>query len=71
MVMTLHDGIGFEIREDKVDYYAPIIQETMENLPLKKTFGFDPSVPITAEVTHGTHWQGNDDASGLGFTGYS
>jgi DNA polymerase-1 len=71
MVMTLHDGIGFEIREDKVDYYEPIIKETMENLPLKKTFGFDPSIPIEAEVVHGTHWQGNDDASGLGFTGYS
>jgi DNA polymerase-1 len=71
IVMTLHDGIGFEIREDKVEHYAPIIKETMENLPLKRTFGFDPSIPIEAEVEYGTHWKGNDDASGLGFTGYS
>ena len=71
MVMTLHDGIGFEIREDKVDYYEPLIKETMENLPLAKTFGFKPSIPLLADVEHGTHWSGTDDASGLGFTGYS
>jgi uracil-DNA glycosylase family 4 len=71
MVMTLHDGIGFEIREDKVDYYAPRIKEAMENLPIQRTFGTRLSVPIVAEVEWGTHWAGTDDASGLGFTGYS
>jgi uracil-DNA glycosylase family 4 len=71
MVMTLHDGIGFEIREDKVDYYAPLIKETMENLPLERTFGTRLSVPLVADVEWGTHWSGTDDASGLGFTGYS
>lgn len=71
MVMTLHDGIGFEIREDKVDHYAPIIKETMENLPLKRTFGTELSVPLIADVEWGTHWKGTDDASGLGFTGYA
>jgi DNA polymerase-1 len=71
MVMTLHDGIGFEIREDKIDYYAPLIKETMENLPLEKTFGTRLSVPIIAEVEWGTHWAGTDNASGLGFEGYA
>ena len=70
MVMTLHDGIGFEVREDKVDYYAPLIKETMENLPLNKTFGCDLSVPIVADVEWGSHWAGTPDASGLGFEGY-
>jgi uracil-DNA glycosylase family 4 len=71
MVMTLHDGIGFEIKEDRVEHYAPIIKQTMENLPLQRTFGFNPSVPIVADVEWGSHWSGTDDASGLGFTGYA
>ena len=67
-VMTLHDGIGFECREDKVDYYVPLIKEVMETLPLKKVFGLEFRVPIQAEVEADTHWQGNPDASGLGFS---
>jgi DNA polymerase-1 len=70
MVMTLHDGIGFEIKEDRVDYYAPIIKETLENLPLRKTFGTRLSVPLVCDVETGTHWTGTEDASGLGFVGY-
>lgn len=70
MVMFNHDAIGFEVREEKVDYWAPIIKETMENLPLKKTFGFDCTVPIVSDVEWGSHWAGTPDASGLGFTGY-
>jgi DNA polymerase-1 len=68
MVMTLHDGIGFECKEDKVDKYLPIIQETMETLPLKRTFGLDLRVPIKAEVEYDSHWKGNPDAAGLGFS---
>jgi DNA polymerase-1 len=68
MVMTLHDGIGFECKEDKVDKYLPIIKETMETLPLQKTFGLTLRVPIEAEVEYDTHWVGNPDASGLGFS---
>jgi uracil-DNA glycosylase family 4 len=71
MVMTLHDGIGFEVRDDKVDYYEPLIKDVMENLPLKKTFGLDLSVPLIADVEHGQYWHGIDDAAGLGITGYS
>jgi len=56
MVGTLHDGIFFECKEDKVEKWAPIIKETLENLPLKRTFGFDPSVPIVCDVESGQHW---------------
>jgi DNA polymerase I-like protein with 3'-5' exonuclease and polymerase domains len=66
MVMTLHDGIGFEIKEDRVDYYAPRIKEIMETLPLKRVFGLDLSVPVVADIEWGTHWKGTPDASGLG-----
>jgi DNA polymerase-1 len=67
-VMTLHDGIGFECKEDKVDKYLPIIQETMETLPLQRTFGLELRVPIKAEVEYDSHWRGNPDATGLGFS---
>jgi len=56
MVMTLHDAINFEIREEHVEKYVPIIKETMENLPLKRTFGCELEVPTVADVDHGQHW---------------
>jgi uracil-DNA glycosylase family 4 len=56
MVGTLHDGIFFEVKEDKVDKWAPIIKETMETLPIKKTFGTELSVPVVADVEWGQHW---------------
>jgi uracil-DNA glycosylase family 4 len=70
MVMTVHDSIRFEVREDRVDYWANLVKETMETLPLKRTFGCDLTVPIVAEVEYASHWPGTEDASGLGFTGY-
>jgi len=70
MVMTLHDGIGFEVREEKAEEYAKLIKETMEDLPLARTFGCNLSVPVVADVEWGSHWAGTPDASGLGFTGY-
>jgi uracil-DNA glycosylase family 4 len=70
MVMTVHDSIRFEVREDKVEHYATLIKETMENLPLRRTFGTELSVPVVSDVEWGTHWAGTPDASGLGFTGY-
>ncbi len=56
MVGTLHDGIFFEVKEDAIDRVAPIIKDTMENLPLKKTFGLELNVPIVSEVEWGKHW---------------
>lgn len=60
IVGTLHDAIFLEVREDCVEAYAPLIKETMENLPLKKTFGCDLRVPITVDVEAGQHWGEGD-----------
>jgi DNA polymerase-1 len=70
MVMTVHDSIRFEVREEMVGEYAPAIKEVMENLPLRRTFGTNLTVPVVADVDWGTHWTGTPDASGLGFTDY-
>jgi len=67
MVMTVHDSIRIEVREEMVGEYAPAIKEVMENLPLQKTFGTTLTVPIVADVEWGSHWAGTPDASGLGF----
>lgn len=56
MVGTLHDGIFFQVREDCVGEYVHVIKQVMENLPLKKTFGLDLTVPIVADVEWGQHW---------------
>jgi DNA polymerase-1 len=56
IVGTVHDSLMFEIREDRVWYWVPIIKDTMEHLPLKKKFGVDLSVPIKADITVGEHW---------------
>lgn len=53
---TVHDSILGEIREDKVDYWVPIIRKTMENLPLKKMYGAELSVPIVVDIKVGDHW---------------
>ena len=53
---TLHDQIFAQMLEDKIDHYASLIKETMENLPLHKTFGCELTVPIVAEVEWGQHW---------------
>lgn len=56
MVMTLHDGIMFQCREDKVEKWAPVIKEVLETLPLRRTFGTNFSVPIVADVEGGQYW---------------
>jgi DNA polymerase-1 len=66
LVGTLHDEIFLQVREEAIDEIAPVVKETMENLPLKKTFGLDFEIPIVAEVEYDTHWTGTPDASGLG-----
>lgn len=70
MVMTTHDSIDFEVREERVDYYEPLIKDVMENLPLKTSFGCELTVPIRADTEVSTHAKGIPDASGLGFTDF-
>lgn len=56
IVAQVHDALLFEIREDVVDKWAPIIKEAMENPPLKELFDLEFSVPIEVEITVGNAW---------------
>lgn len=52
----VHDAINFEIHNDDLARALPIIKHTMENLPLKKKFGFEIDIPIAADLKVGSHW---------------
>lgn len=57
IVGTVHDSLLFEIREDMVDEYAPLIRDTMEDMGIvRKKFGTDVTVPIKVDIEVGTHW---------------
>ncbi len=49
LLLQVHDELIFEIKKDKLDYYAPKIQSIMESV-LKLR------VPIKAEINQGDNW---------------
>lgn len=53
---NVHDAILLEAREEDAEAVAAEVKHVMENLPLKKYFGWETTVPIEAEVTIGQHW---------------
>lgn len=61
IVGTVHDELLFEIREDRVDYWAKRIREVMEHLPLKKKFGVTLTVPIKVDIKVGDHWSEGEE----------
>lgn len=57
IVGTVHDAINFQVRNEALDYYLPIIRETMEDTSVaRQKFGVEPDVPIEVEVKYGQHW---------------
>jgi DNA polymerase-1 len=53
-VLFIHDELIFEVMEDKVDKYVPIIQKYMEN-PRFEKFGVKLRVPLLAEPKIGVN----------------
>lgn len=56
IIGNVHDAVLLEATDDYAEEAAGIVKETMETLPLKRFFGWSPTVPIEAEVTVGSHW---------------
>jgi DNA polymerase-1 len=56
IIGNVHDSILIEAREEDAEQVAATVKRVMENLPTKKLFGWEPTVPIEAEVTIGDHW---------------
>lgn len=49
LLLQVHDELIFEIRQDKIDFYAPKIKKIMEEVIKLK-------VPIIAEYSQGDNW---------------
>ena len=56
VILFVHDELVFECTEEKVDFYAPIIQYEMENPPLKEYFGVELKVPWKVEAKVGYNY---------------
>ena len=57
IVGSVHDSLLFEIREDLVDKWCPIIKATMEDMErVERMFGCEVTVPVVADIEVGTHW---------------
>ena len=57
IVATVHDAILFEVRDDKLDKWLPVIKEVMEDMDyIKRLFGTEVGVPIVADIEVGRHW---------------
>ena len=56
IIGNVHDSIILEAKDEYAQEAADLVKTTMETLPLKRLFGWQPTVPIEAEVTIGTHW---------------
>lgn len=52
----MHDEVIFRVRKGYENEKARALKHLMENLPLKKLFGFEFNVPIVAEVKLGKFW---------------
>jgi DNA polymerase-1 len=58
MIGQVHDSILFESPEDTAEQSSEHIKSVMESLPIEEMFGFDPPVPIIADVTLTRWWGG-------------
>lgn len=59
VVATIHDATAYEVHEDDVAKFLPLLKEVYENLPLKRKFGVDLDVPIVADLKVGRYWGGS------------
>jgi uracil-DNA glycosylase family 4 len=56
-VGSVHDAQYYEIRNDKVNYWAPIIKKNFDDpTRLKEWFDYVPPLPITGDCKIGNHW---------------
>jgi len=56
IIGNVHDSIMLEAREAYAEEVAKLVKDTMENLPIQQLFGYEMTIPITADVTISQHW---------------
>ncbi|HET7713554.1 MAG TPA: DNA polymerase, partial [Patescibacteria group bacterium] len=60
VIGNVHDAVLFEIDDDYIDEAKTIIKGVMEHLPLKRLFGYSPTIPIEVDIGVGNHWGETD-----------
>lgn len=55
LISTIHDSIVADCPETEVELFGRILNDAVESVPdlCRKTFGYDFSLPLTAEVQYG------------------
>jgi len=56
---TVHDAVNFEAPNEELHVVLPLIKDTMQNLPIKRKFGYDLRVPLIADLKVGERWGGS------------
>jgi uracil-DNA glycosylase family 4 len=57
LVGSVHDALLFEVRDEVVDLYGPLIKKVMEDMSyIYKLYGAIINVPIVVDVEVGKHW---------------
>jgi DNA polymerase-1 len=56
IVGSIHDALGFQVRNEAVGDIVPTIRRAMLNPPIKRLFGAELTVPIDVEIKVGQHW---------------
>ncbi len=52
ITLSIHDALIFEIAQNRINYYIPIIKYHMENIPTEE-FGFKLTIPLIIEAEVG------------------
>ncbi|KKL54088.1 hypothetical protein LCGC14_2268920, partial [marine sediment metagenome] len=57
-VAFIHDAFLYEVRLDRMDFWIDRVQENFEGVrgPLKEKLDADISVPLLADIEHGSDW---------------
>lgn len=57
IIITVHDAIFFEIDEDKLHKWIPILKKELEDVTrLKEWYNVDFNVPLVSDIELGRHW---------------
>lgn len=52
----LHDGLYFEVPDDRVEEFCVNAKRTLDNLPYQEAWGFTPPIPMPWDCKAGKSW---------------
>jgi uracil-DNA glycosylase family 4 len=57
IIFTIHDSIGFEVKNKYVEKWVPVIKQVMEDASrVERQFDMEINVPIAVDIEIGTHF---------------